>query len=180
MINQTKIDQAVQEICRTIESNTVTNQRISAYVHDNEVIQNYIFSKTRYFSSLDKTKTAKTQNVELIASAWAFLIFTLIGIFVFSDNRFLYSLIAVSIFMLILGLSFYPRFRRKDVTRDLIQSISTLETVSETTRSYVTKLLEQLPSDTNPYLILQTIYDRDIAIYDDVDDVKEAYHGDSV
>lgn len=179
MINQIKINEAVQEICNTIESNTISKLIINAYEHDNEVIQDFIFAKTRFGLiniDIEKIKTARIQQIDMIASQLAILFVVFIGLFLFSNNRVFYMLIAVLIFTLSIGLSFHPRFRRKDVTRDLIKSLSTLEIVSETTRIYVTKLLEQLPPDTNPYLILKTIYERDIAIYSDA---KEAHYENS-
>ena len=53
------------------------------------------------------------------------------------------------------------------ISRELLIELSTLSTLSETGRTYISKLLDQLPSETEPTFILHTFYHRDMTIYDD-------------
>ena len=183
--SQAKINAAIKEVSRKHYCQVQYDRKDidrNAYVNENNLISTFIYSKTRETFTTDTyDRKADTYDRKVGSLAYkmvsvCYSLFIYMSIFVFLYlmlYAFLepkaYAVYLVATFLTTFGIKlvciFHPRFEKKDLTREMIQELATLETLSETTRLYITELLKQLPTDCDPYFILKQIYTRSADIY---------------
>ena len=181
MINQTNIDAEIEVACNRVIASNQRKARERCYLNDNAVIKKFIFDKTSYVVAHPYQHMSQDINQKRNSDIVAFLMICLVigsgGLLVLIVKLIKgYSLDieVIAAAFLIVG-AFYYRYhkqRTKKITLALLKELSTLKTLSETSRTYIARLLDQLPLESDPYLILETLYDRSIDIYLDAEAVQ--------
>ena len=183
MINKTNIDAEIKVACDRVIASNQRKARESYYLNDNAVIKKFIFDKTSYVVAHPYQHMSQDINQKRNSNIATFLVMCLLigggGLFILIAKLIKGYSLDIEVFaaaFLIVG-AFYYRYqkrRTKTITLALLRELSTLNTLSEIARAYISKLLDQLPPESDPYLIIETIYDRNIDIYLDVEAVHHA------
>ena len=189
MINKTHIDAEIKVVHEKLIASNKRKARDHCYFNDNAVVKTFMFDKAGY-KVFDPYKQSiceiERRQIVIIDSFKSFLKFflvigTVVCIFIlFTKLLAGYGLgikiIVAAFFACLAAGALYYRYQKwaaqqfpekPKISRELLIELSTLSTLSETGRTYISKLLEQLPSDTEPTFILHTFYRRDKTVYDD-------------
>lgn len=179
MINQTNIDAEIKVACEKVIASNKRQARDRCYFNDNEVIRKFIFDKTTYVISHPYQNLNQQRRSDIVTFLMICLVIGgggLVVLIVKLIKGYSLDIEVIAAAFLIVG-AFYYRYQKRNtkiITLALLRELSTLNTLSETGRTYIARFLDQLPPETDPYLILETLYDRDIDIYSDA---EEAHHG---
>ena len=193
MINKTHIDAEIKVVHEKLIASNKRKARDHCYFNDNAVVKTFMFDKAGYkvFDPYQQSICEiERRQIVIIDSFKSFLKFflvigTVVCIFIlFTKLLAGYGLgikIIVAAFFacllacLAVGALYYHHQKwaaqqfpqAPKISRELLRELSTQNTLSETGRTYISKLLDQLPSETEPTFILHTFYHRDMTIYDD-------------
>ena len=195
MINQTNIDAEIKVVHEKLIASNKRKARDHCYFNDNAVVRTFIFDKAGY-EIFDPYNQSISEIERKYREFVDFFKTFLIGILVIGTGvcffilptklltmlagyslgiRFVVATFFVCLFVGLVGALYYCYQKwaaqqlpqKQKITHELLKELSTLSTLSETGRTYISKLLDQLPPETEPTFILNTFYQRDMAIYDD-------------
>ena len=192
MINKTHIDAEIKVVHEKLIASNKRKARDHCYFNDNAVVKTFMFDKAGYkvfdpyYQREMEQREQRCIQIEIISYfkfvlKFVLVIGTVVCIFIlFTKLLAGYGLgikIIVAAFFacLAVGALYYHHQKwaaqqfpqAPKISRELLIELSTLSTLSETGRTYISKLLDQLPSETEPTFILHTFYHRDMTIYDD-------------
>ena len=188
MINQANIDAEIKVVHEKLIASNKRKARDHCYFNDNKVVRTFMFDKAGYkvfdpyYQREMEQREQRCIQMEII-SAFKLVLVAGTGVCIFILLTKLLAgyglgikiIVAAFFACLAAGALYYHHQKwaaqqfpqEPKISRELLRELSTLSTLSETGRTYISKLLDQLPSETEPTFILHTFYHRDMTIYDD-------------